>query len=79
LHAVVKNIKYGQQEIGRETDTHMQLLDQASRETDKTTANMIVVDSKLKKLIKSSNTCCLWVVIIVELVCVGLMVFWLIS
>ena len=74
----MKNIKYGQQEIGRETDTHMKLLDSASTETDKTTANMIVVDSRLKKLIKSSNTCCLWVVIIAELAGVVLLVISLI-
>lgn len=36
---------------------------------------MIVVDSKLKGLIKKSNTCCLWVVIIIELVIVGLLVW----
>jgi len=46
---------------------------------DKATANMIVVDGKLKSLIKSSNTCCLWMIIIVELAAVGGMVFWVIS
>jgi hypothetical protein len=46
---------------------------------DKTTANMIVVDSKLKSLIKGSNTCCLWVIIILELVIIGGMIWWVMT
>lgn len=74
LQGIAKNIKYVHQAIGEEADTHSKLLDEAGVVTDRTTANMIVVDSKLKGLIKQSNTCCLWVVIVIELVLTGLLV-----
>ena len=42
---------------------------------DRTTANIVIVDSKLKSLIKSSNTMCLWIIIVVELVAIGLLIW----
>jgi len=63
----VKNIKYGQEAIGQETDLHLKLLDEAEAETDKTTANIVVADNKLKKLLQTTNTCRLWMIICAEI------------
>lgn len=71
----MKTIKHGQQVIGEENDVQMKLLDETEKEVEKTTAQIVLVDSKIKSLLQKSKTCCLWVVIIIELVIVGLLVW----
>ena len=57
----------------------MALLNQADKEVDKTTAGIIIADTKIKQLMKKSSTCCLWVIIIAELALVGLFTFLIIT
>jgi len=75
----VKTMKYGQQAIGEETDLHVKLLEQTDKEVERTTAHMIVVDNKLKSFLKKSNMCCLWVIIVTQLVVIGFLVWQLIT
>lgn len=56
----------------------MKLLDEAENEVDKTTANIVVTDTKLKKLIKTTNTCVLWIIICAELGAIGGLIFLLV-
>lgn len=56
----------------------MGLLDQAEKEVDRTSANIILVDSKLKDFLRNSKFCCLWVIIVIELAVVGVLVWQLI-
>ena len=75
VHGIITNIKYNEQNIGKEADTQNQLLDVLHNDVDGATANMILLDSKLKTLIANSSTCCLWLVIIMEILIVFLLLF----
>jgi len=44
------------------------MLDKVNNDIDRNQAKMVKVDTKLKNLIKSSNQCCLWCIIITEIV-----------
>ena len=44
------------------------MLDRVVTDIDKNQAKMVKVDNRLKSLIKSSNQCCLWCIIITEIV-----------
>lgn len=72
LHGQIQNIKYGQQNIGKEVDQQNILLDNLEDEVDSTSANLIVIDNKLKSLIAHTGACCLWVIIIIEIIAIVL-------
>lgn len=44
------------------------MLDKVNTDIDKNQSKMVKVDNRLKSLIKSSNQCCLWCIIITEIV-----------
>lgn len=44
------------------------MLDRLDDDIERTHNKMIKIDSKLKKLIASSKTCCLWIIIIIEII-----------
>lgn len=44
------------------------MLDKVNNDIDRNQAKIVKVDTKLKNLIKSSNQCCLWCIIITEIV-----------
>jgi len=75
VHGVLKSIKYAGQNIQREADTHMHIIENiiykiwflyptkfknADVEMEKAAENIQKVDGRLQNLIKRSNTCCLW-------------------
>ncbi len=60
--------------IGHELRAQNEMLDELDRGIDKTQARMMKVDNKLKKLIASSSQCCLWLIIILEIVALVLVI-----
>ena len=44
------------------------MIDRLNDDITRTEMNMIKVDSKMKELIANSNQCCLWTIIIIELI-----------
>ena len=53
------------------------MLDKVNNDIDKNQAKMVKVDNKLKHLIKSSNQCMLWCIIITEIVALVLILIFL--
>ena len=52
------------------------MIDKLNDEIDVVNRNMIQVDTKMKVLLKKSNTCCLMIVLVVEfIILLGLILF----
>lgn len=76
VHGVLKSIKYAGQNIQREADTHMHIIENADVEMEKAAENIQKVDGRLQNLIKRSNTCCLWTIIFLELAVIAFIILW---
>ncbi|CAI2380021.1 unnamed protein product [Moneuplotes crassus] len=68
LSAIAHELKYEAQEGGKEIDGQVDMLDTLNRDMDKTNIKMMRVDGRLKKLVAESNHCCLWCIIVLQLV-----------
>ena len=53
------------------------LLDKVNEGISQNQEKLIKVDNKLKSLIKSSNQCCLWCIIIAEIVALVLIILFM--
>jgi uncharacterized coiled-coil protein SlyX len=74
IAGIVTNIKYENQNFAQEVTYQNKMLGDLNSQVDRTHQKMVKVDSKLKELIAKSNQCCLWAIIIVELVVLILLV-----
>lgn len=45
---------------------------------ERATAGITAVDSKLNTLVKRSNACCLWTIIVLEIIVIVLIILWII-
>lgn len=68
IAGIVQNIKYENQNFGQEVTYQNKMLTDLNTQVDRTHQKMVKVDNKLKELIAKSNQCCLWVIVIVEIV-----------
>lgn len=68
LGGIVSNIKYEGQNFDQEVTYQNKMLDRVNNDIDRNQAKMLKVDNRLKNLIKQSNQCCLWCIIITEIV-----------
>ena len=68
IAGITQNMKEDGRMIGEELVVHNEILGDLHQGIDWTQAKMIRVDNSLKKLIASSNQCCLWLIIIVEII-----------
>ena len=65
---VVGAIRYENQNFSKEVKMQNKMLDKVNNDIDENMENMVKLDGKLKKMLAKSNICCLWIVIIVEIV-----------
>ena len=63
----MQGIKYENENFNQEVTYQNKLLDKLDNDIDRTHQKMIKVDTKLKNLIALSSTCCIWIIIILEL------------
>ena len=63
---VVKATKYEAQDFGTEIKGQNVRIEKLGNDIDKTEANMVDADNKMKNLLASSNHCYLWIVIVIE-------------
>lgn len=68
IGGIVSNLRYENQNFNQEVTYQNKMLDKVNNDIDKNQAKMVKVDTRLKNLIKSSNQCCLWCIIISEIV-----------
>lgn len=68
LGGIVKNIHYENENFGQEVGYQNKLLTKLGTDMDKTTNKMVKVDNRLKELVYSSKACCLWIIIIIEII-----------
>ena len=68
IGAIVSNLRYEGQNFNQEVTYQNKMLDKVNTDIDKNQRKMVKVDNRLKNLIKSSNQCCLWCIIITEIV-----------
>ena len=72
---MVKATKYEAEDMKTELLVQNKQIEQLGENIDKTEANMIRVDSSMKKLLKNSNQWLLWGIVIVELVLLIVILF----
>lgn len=65
---MVDDIQYENENLGNEARLQNRMLDQVNDEIDETSKNMYELNTKLKKLFAKTSTCCLWIIIFLELV-----------
>jgi len=53
------------------------MLDKVNTDIDRNQEKMVKVDNRLKNLIKQSNQCCLWCIIISEIVALTLILIFM--
>ncbi len=68
IGGIVSNLRYENQNFAQEVTYQNKMLDKVNDDIDRNQAKMVKVDTKLKNLIKQSNQCCLWCIIITEIV-----------
>ena len=68
IGAIVSNLRYEGQNFNQEVTYQNKMLDKVNTDIDKNQRKMVKVDNRLKNLIKSSNQCCLWCIIITEVI-----------
>lgn len=68
IGGIVSNLRYENQNFNQEVTHQNKMLEKINNDIDRNQAKMVKVDTRLKNLIKSSNQCCLWCVIISEIV-----------
>lgn len=73
----MSTLKYENQNFQQEVTLQNKMLDKVNTDIDKNQAKMVKVDNRLKHLIKSSNQCCLWCIIITEVVALVLILIFL--
>lgn len=74
IHGIASEMRKDGQLIGEELRAQNEMLDELGNGIDKTTARMMRVDNRLKKLIASSSQMCLWCIIIIEIVALVLLI-----
>ena len=65
---IVANLRYENQNFGEEATYQNKLLDGVNKDIDKNQIKLDKSNQKLAKLMKSTNDCCLWCIIITEIV-----------
>jgi len=71
---IVSNISYENQNFAEEVTYQNKMLDGVNQAIDKNQDKMVKVDNRLKHLIKSSNYCCLWSIVVCEIVALVLLI-----
>ena len=64
---VVKATKYEAQDFNTEIKGQNARIEKLGNDIDRTEANMVDADNKMKHLLATSNHCYLWLVIVIEL------------
>ena len=68
IGGIVSNLRYENQNFNKEVTYQNKMLDKVNDDIDRNQLKMVKVDGKLKNLISQSNQCCLWCIIITEIV-----------
>ena len=68
IGGIVKAMRHENENIHDEVVMQNKMLDKLGNEIEETNNKMIRIDSKLKRLIAKSKTCCLWIIIIIEII-----------
>eukprot|EP00826_Nyctotherus_ovalis_P042215 TRINITY_DN4319_c0_g1_i12.p1 TRINITY_DN4319_c0_g1~~TRINITY_DN4319_c0_g1_i12.p1 ORF type:complete len:257 (-),score=71.71 TRINITY_DN4319_c0_g1_i12:95-844(-) len=77
LHGTLKGIKYAGNNINDQIQGDIDIINQSSQDMEKLSEKIKIVDGRLKTVIKKANACCLWTIIVLELVAIFVIVLWM--
>ena len=72
---VVQATRFEAENFGAEARLQNKMLDNLNNDIDRTEANMIRVEGKMKNLIKASSMCKLWSILLLEFVILLVLIF----
>jgi len=77
LLGTVKGIRRVAEGVNGEVDKHLQIIYSSDKTIDQVTEDIAIVDNRLKIVIRKANACCLWTIIVLEMIAIFIIILWM--